>query len=328
MLSTNTSSRRPASARARSSTGELSFPSMTLSAAATAGNTSAGSRSGAKGAQNTPSGYASDASAAACNASLVFPVPPGPTNETRRTSGSSSIPATTASSSSRPRNGVAGTGRFDRCSDFNGGNEPSPNWNTRSVARKSLNLCSPRSRNGVSTSVAVEPLTSTCPPLPAAAIRAARCRSAPTYPSSVTSGVPVCNPIRTRIGSSSNRSVITVAASTASGARANARRNASPCVSTSTPPSDTHASRTIRRWSSSATAYLSGPSSSSSRVDPSTSVNRNVTVPEGRSARTRGSCDTVQHNAQLGRARTPLACLLGYEDIGRFRSPNLFGRWP
>ena len=29
---------------------------MTLSAAATAGNTSAGSRSGAKGAQNTPSG--------------------------------------------------------------------------------------------------------------------------------------------------------------------------------------------------------------------------------------------------------------------------------
>ena len=41
------------------------------------------------------------------------------------------------------------------------------------------------------------PETSTCPPLPAAAIRAARWMSDPTYPSRVRSGVPVCSPTRT-----------------------------------------------------------------------------------------------------------------------------------
>src|SRR5207248_10811199 len=42
--------------------------------------------------------------------------------------------------------------------------------------------------------------------------------------------------------------------------------------------------RMILRWSSSAAAYRSAPSSASRRVDPSMSVNRKVAVPLGRSA--------------------------------------------
>ena len=72
----------------------------------------------------------------------------------------------------------------------------------------------------------------------------------------------------------------------APGAVGNAKKNASPCVSTSTPPSAAQASRIRRRCSASASAYPSAPSSCSSFVEPSTSVKRKVTVPEGRSART------------------------------------------
>jgi hypothetical protein len=51
------------------------------------------------------------------------------------------------------------------------------------------------------------------------------------------------------------------------------------------PPCRANASRNTRRCSSSTSAYAS-PSSCSNFVDPSTSVNRKVTVPEGRSRRT------------------------------------------
>ena len=62
----------------------------------------------------------------------------------------------------------------------------------------------------------------------------------------------------------------------------NATKNASPAVSTSTPPCAAHASRHTR-WCSTATPTALRPSSSSSAVEPSMSVNRNVTVPRGRS---------------------------------------------
>ena len=52
-------------------------------------------------------------------------------------------------------------------------------------------------------------------------------------------------------------------------------------VSTSTPPWRPNASRSTRRCSTSASAYRSAPSSCSSRDDPSTSENKNVTVPRG-----------------------------------------------
>src|SRR6266581_3842595 len=55
-----------------------------------------------------------------------------------------------------------------------------------------------------------------------------------------------------------------------------------PWLSTSLPPKRVQASRIRRRCSASAFEYLSAPSSSSSRVDPSTSLKRKVTVPDGR----------------------------------------------
>ena len=59
-------------------------------------------------------GSSSAASAAACSASRVLPVPPGPVSVSSRTSSRPSSPRRSASSRSRPTNGVAGTGRFVR----------------------------------------------------------------------------------------------------------------------------------------------------------------------------------------------------------------------
>ena len=69
------------------------------------------------------------------------------------------------------------------------------------------------------------------------------------------------------------------AALTASRARGNEKKNASPCVSISVPPAAPNVSRTIRRWSRDSVPNASSPSSCRSFVDPSMSVNANVTVP-------------------------------------------------
>ena len=61
-----------------------------------------------------------------------------------------------------------------------------------------------------------------------------------------------------------------------------ATKNASPCVSTSRPPASAKTARRSRRCSASSAAYSALPSRASSSVDPSTSVNRKVTVPVGR----------------------------------------------
>src|SRR5436190_2384740 len=87
--------------------------------------------------------------------------------------------------------------------------------------------------------------------------------------------------MRTRIGPLS-ASVASRAAASASEARANATKNASPCVSTSTPRCRTKASRSTRLCSANVCAYAS-PSSCNNHVEPSMSVKRNVTVPVGSS---------------------------------------------
>jgi hypothetical protein len=79
-----------------------------------------------------------------------------------------------------------------------------------------------------------------------------------------------------------------LATPTAPRADGNARKKASPCVSTSTPPSIEQISRTIRLCSARACPYDSAPSSCRSIVEPSTSVKRRVIVPVGRWSRTRG----------------------------------------
>ena len=80
-------------------------------------------------------------------------------------------------------------------------------------------------------------------------------------------------------------SVISYAAAMAPGAVGKAKKNASPCVSTSTPSSAAQA-----RGSPAVLGERLGiglrPDSRKSFVEPSTSVKRKVTVPEGRSPRT------------------------------------------
>ena len=74
-----------------------------------------------------PSGNDSAASAAEWIASRVFPVPPGPVSVSSLAPSCSSD-AISATSRSRPRNVVAGTGRFVRYSDLRGGNAVAPSW--------------------------------------------------------------------------------------------------------------------------------------------------------------------------------------------------------
>jgi hypothetical protein len=100
---------------------------------------------------------------------------------------------------------------------------------------------------------------------------------------------PVCSPTRTWIGPEVRLAVMVSAAASAPEAVGKAKKKASPCVSTSKPPRAAHASRMTRGCSASASAYASAPSAWRSRVDPSTSVNRKVTVPEESPGRTRGS---------------------------------------
>jgi hypothetical protein len=69
-----------------------------------------------------------------------------------------------------------------------------------------------------------------------------------------------------------------IAAAAASSARGNAKRNESPCRSTSSPPCSRTVVRRISLWSASASPYVL-PSRFRSCVDPSMSVKRKVTVP-------------------------------------------------
>ena len=128
----------------------------------------------------------------------------------------------------------------------------------------------------------------------------------------------MCRPMRKRIWRSASASVITCAAATAPPAVGNAKKKASPWVSTSTPFSAAHASRTTPRCSARASAYPSAPSSCRSLVEPSTSVKRKVTVPLGRSSRTRRD-----HPPEDGESPAPHST--PRESVGR-RGPLAGGR--
>ncbi|HEX5701101.1 MAG TPA: hypothetical protein VFX77_10655 [Rubrobacter sp.] len=65
---------------------------------------------GASGTNATPSAKAPGERPATSSASLLLPTPPGPVSVTRRTSSRRKSPVTDATSVSRPRSGVGGTG--------------------------------------------------------------------------------------------------------------------------------------------------------------------------------------------------------------------------
>ena len=251
-----TSSRRDTNASAPSSCSRLSSTytasrSATTSSSASADRWSSGRSSCsarvahadsavvfmASGTKNTPSARA-DSSFATATASRVLPAPPVPVSVTSRASPETISPTTSATSSSRPMRGVADEGSRDAAPSVRsvGKSRSRPStvsWKRRSGIGKSLSRWAPRSSSrrltdGVCpTRAAVLDDTITCPPCAAAAIRAARCTSRPTYPSPCTAGVPVCMPIRTRSVSSPGQGwaarsrCACAAASTASGAVSN-----------------------------------------------------------------------------------------------------------
>ena len=179
-LSTTSSARFAASVATTDSATVLSGCSTTSSAFAKVAGSNEGSRSGASPTQYTPSGKDPATAAAACTTRRVFPVPPVPVRVRRRRSGRPRSSTTEASSCSRPRNGVAGTGRFERYKLFNGGKATSPSWKTTLGRTQVIEAMLATERYVVSpasTSAAVAADTSTCPPCPAAATRAARCTS-------------------------------------------------------------------------------------------------------------------------------------------------------
>jgi hypothetical protein len=137
-------------------------------------------------------------------------------------------------------------------SDRSGGNpigrSSAWSWKIRSGRPRSFSRCTPRSASDAPagsasrTSVAAASDTSTCPPYPTAATRAARCTSRPTRPVAVCAASPVCTPIRTRTRSppghacAASARCICVAAATHARGEENTAKNASPWVSTSRPP--------------------------------------------------------------------------------------------
>ena len=137
-------------------------------------------RGGASGTQNTPSGNPSSHPPPPAKRTASCPYRLGPVSVSKRTSSGSS--SRTSPSSLLPAQKRRGRHRQVRSVQrLEEGKSPSPTWNTRSAAARSLNRCSPRSTSPfVPTSAAVDADTTTCPPCAAAAIRAARCTSNPT----------------------------------------------------------------------------------------------------------------------------------------------------
>ena len=237
--------------------------------------------------QKTPSRRVPTSSAATCSASRVLPVPPGPVSVSRRVPSQSS--ATSSSSSlSRPMSGLAATGQV------RGVERPQ----RREVAVAEL-------VEALRLGQVLEPVLSEVTDSRGGASRRPRVvlgeddlpavcgggdpRRAVDVDADVAlvasrSARPCGAPCGRGSGRRSSAVRASAAAATASAALGNATKNASPCVSTSTPECRANASRRARRWSASRSAYAA-PCSWRSRVEPSTSVKRKVTVPLGSSRR-------------------------------------------
>src|SRR6266699_7197507 len=77
------------------------------------GKYGAGSLTGARETKQTPSAKSSLTSAATCKDRRVFPTPPVPMSVTRRTDGCRKRAPSAATSCSRPKNEVSGTGSVE-----------------------------------------------------------------------------------------------------------------------------------------------------------------------------------------------------------------------
>ena len=182
-----------------------------------------------------------------------MPHPPAPVKVTKRQD--STRARTAATSRPRPMNADSWAGRLfgsaglpsDRSGGNPAGRPAAVSWKIRSGRPRSFSRWLPRSASAAPsgspsrTSTAAASDTSTCPPWPTAATRAARCTSRPTSPAAVCAASPQWMPIRTRTRSPPGQECASRACCIASTAATHARgeentaKNASPCVSTSRP---------------------------------------------------------------------------------------------
>ncbi len=169
----------------------------------------------------------------------------------------------------------------------------------RSGADRSFSRCSPRSRSpSVPSRAAVEAETRTWPPWPQAAMRAARWTSTPTYPSSAhvrRAGVDA----HAHTHGAGGKTQLCVDGGLERGRRRRERRRRAhrPVCR---PRPRRGCRRPGARHGGARRAPVRtrlAPSSRNRRVEPSTSVKRNVTVPEGRSCRTASSSSAVRFDA-------------------------------
>ena len=334
---------------ARTSIGLRDGSSPTPIARAIAGMTRSVSATLPSGTNQAPSGYSSARLAATWSARRVLPVPPGPVSVTSRVLARSA--RISSSSRSRPTNDDSSIGRLlGRASSERIGGKSAGRPSITSCAirsgRRSLSRWAPsdlRDRPGPrwpSTSDAVASESSTWPPWPAAPTRAARWTSWPTYaPSASSSPSPVWRPIRTRIappsghGSACSARCMSATAAVAAAASAKTAKNPSPSTWFSIPPWATSASRTIVRWRASNGRHAAVPSVDTSRVEPSMSVNRNVTSPVGRSGAATVSSGVVVRSggppSPREGGRRPPSARRGRRPVlraARARSPTTRGR--
>ena len=293
---TNSSSRSRIQSASTVPTGRPAS-SGTASVEATAEATSPPSLIVASGTKKAPSRKPSARRDAARSARRVLPAPPGPVRVISLRSARSS--ARPSSSTSRPTKVVASGGRCARrtSSARSGGNAAgSPrisSCQSASGSGRSFSRYDPSGRRRTpsgrvpTTRLRVESEMSTCPPCPAAAMRAARLTSRPTYSSAPGTPMPVWSPIRTRIVASFGQAAVAsaisacTAASTADRASGNTTKNESPSVPSSMPPFAAIAPRSSRWCCSKASVNAADPSSRRSCVERSISEKRNVTVPVG-----------------------------------------------
>jgi hypothetical protein len=139
------------------------------------------------------------------------------------------------------------------------------------------------------TNASTAPDTSIWPPCPAANNREQRFNGRFTYrPSERNTPSPACSATRANRPATSACSLAAMPnsnrnpAAIASDGDANTANIPSPPWSTTDPPLDSTASRRIASWVTTAASIDAGRSSHR-RVEPSKSVNMNVTVPEGNS---------------------------------------------
>ena len=143
-------------------------------------------------------------------------------------------------------------------------------------------------------------------------------------------------PMRTEIGGPSQLSAMrpswmVTAAATACAGVGKAAENESPPVANTKPCSAAMASRMMRSWTA-RLAAIPSPSVSQRRVDPSTSVNRNVMVPEGMTLAGMKLCPS--HGRAVERNRRRLArvwCVaegVGFEPTEPVKPAQQFSRLP